>query len=62
MAPYIAGGTVEVEQTLRACRDNPFVLPEGALTASEVDWAAISNMKDVGLKLVALPHATLYQL
>lgn len=61
MAPYITVEIIEIEQTMHACRDNPFVLPEGALTTiSEVDRAAMSSMKGVGLNLAALLHETLY--
>jgi len=61
MAPYVTIGTTEAEQTLHAHRDNPFMLPEGALVAAtKVDRAAMSNMKGVLLNLAALPRETLY--
>lgn len=63
MAQYVAVGTVEAEQMLCACMSNNFILATGTLAAAnEDDWAAMSNMKGIGLNLATLSHEILYQL
>lgn len=56
MAPYVAAGTLEEKQMLRARITNTFVFPEGTLVvANEVDRAVVGRIKGLGLNLVALP-------
>ena len=56
-------GTMIIEQMLGTWVTNTIVLPEGALlTTNEVDRPTVSELKGLGINMVALPRETLYVL
>lgn len=59
----LAVGTSAAEEMLRAQMTNTIVVPDGALvTENKADRPMVSELKGIGLNVIALPQETLYVL